>query len=126
MVRRAGRCPQCGEPVSAFAAGCAICGADLEAHRRRAAARRLARPRWSPRAALATRQGANAALLGVTALLLLVAPLFGALLAAVGARDRHLHGERGARDALVGIGILGLALLFVPAVRFGLLQLLLA
>jgi len=30
------RCPACGATVTPFAAGCAICGADLEAHRRRA------------------------------------------------------------------------------------------
>jgi predicted amidophosphoribosyltransferase len=33
-VKRATRCPGCGEPVSVFAAGCAICGTDLEQHRR--------------------------------------------------------------------------------------------
>jgi hypothetical protein len=27
------RCPNCKEPVSPFAAGCAICGADLDTHR---------------------------------------------------------------------------------------------
>jgi hypothetical protein len=27
------RCPQCKEPVSPFAAGCAVCGADLDAQR---------------------------------------------------------------------------------------------
>lgn len=27
------RCPSCGERVSAFAAGCAICGAALDPHR---------------------------------------------------------------------------------------------
>jgi predicted amidophosphoribosyltransferase len=27
------RCPKCGERVSAFAAGCAICGAELDPHR---------------------------------------------------------------------------------------------
>ena len=40
MPRGVSRCPNCGQPVSAFAAGCAICGADLEAARARAAARR--------------------------------------------------------------------------------------
>jgi hypothetical protein len=29
------RCPGCGERVTAFAAGCAICGADLDAWRHR-------------------------------------------------------------------------------------------
>jgi hypothetical protein len=33
-------CPNCGEPVTQFAAGCAICGEDLEAARRRQAQRR--------------------------------------------------------------------------------------
>ena len=32
----AGNCPECGARVSGFAAGCAVCGADLEAHHRRA------------------------------------------------------------------------------------------
>ena len=48
MPRAANVCPNCGEPVSQFAAGCAICGADLEAWRRegarRDAARRLPQP----------------------------------------------------------------------------------
>jgi hypothetical protein len=28
-------CPRCGERVSAFAAGCALCGAELDPHRGR-------------------------------------------------------------------------------------------
>jgi hypothetical protein len=28
-----GYCPDCGERVTPFAAGCAICGADLDPHR---------------------------------------------------------------------------------------------
>jgi hypothetical protein len=28
-----GKCPQCGERVSPFAAGCALCGADLDPKR---------------------------------------------------------------------------------------------
>jgi hypothetical protein len=27
------RCPKCGERVSPYAAGCAVCGADLDTHR---------------------------------------------------------------------------------------------
>jgi hypothetical protein len=34
------KCPNCGTPVSAFAAGCAICGSDLEAARARQAEKR--------------------------------------------------------------------------------------
>ena len=48
MPRASNVCPNCGEPVSQFAAGCAICGADLESWRRererREASRRLPRP----------------------------------------------------------------------------------
>ena len=48
-------CPECGKRVSAYAAGCEACGADLEAHARRRrmeesdelAARRLAPVDWS-------------------------------------------------------------------------------
>jgi predicted amidophosphoribosyltransferase len=29
-----GFCPQCGERVTPYAAGCALCGADLDPHRR--------------------------------------------------------------------------------------------
>jgi hypothetical protein len=39
-VKRATRCPDCGEPVSVFAVGCAICGADLQQHRREIEERR--------------------------------------------------------------------------------------
>jgi hypothetical protein len=34
------KCPDCGQSVSAFAAGCAVCGADLEAERARRAGKR--------------------------------------------------------------------------------------
>jgi hypothetical protein len=49
-VKRATRCPGCGEPVSVFAVGCAICGADLEQHRRELDERRIELPR-APRPA---------------------------------------------------------------------------
>jgi uncharacterized protein (DUF983 family) len=32
-TRDRSRCPRCGERVSPFAAGCAVCGADLDVHR---------------------------------------------------------------------------------------------
>lgn len=44
MPRSINRCPNCNEPVSPFAAGCAICGADLEQARRQLAARKAQRP----------------------------------------------------------------------------------
>jgi predicted amidophosphoribosyltransferase len=35
MPRRPNRCPGCGEHVSPYAAGCAICGAELDPNRTR-------------------------------------------------------------------------------------------
>jgi predicted amidophosphoribosyltransferase len=57
-------CPRCGERVSAFAAGCALCGADLDprrAQRPPSAAQRLssswrARPRLLPRIGIPERR----------------------------------------------------------------------
>jgi predicted amidophosphoribosyltransferase len=57
-------CPRCGEPVSAFAAGCALCGADLDPRRAQGppgAPQRLrsvwrARPRLFPRIGLPDRR----------------------------------------------------------------------
>jgi cytochrome c biogenesis protein CcdA len=40
VPRSINRCPQCREPVTPFAAGCAICGADLVAARAALAQRR--------------------------------------------------------------------------------------
>lgn len=60
-------CPRCGERVSAFAAGCALCGADLDprrAQRPQSPAGRLrsgwrARPRLLPRIPLPARRGSR-------------------------------------------------------------------
>jgi predicted amidophosphoribosyltransferase len=32
-ARSPNACPNCGEPVTMFAAGCSICGAELDPHR---------------------------------------------------------------------------------------------
>jgi hypothetical protein len=40
MPRAISKCPECGSTVSQFAAGCAVCGADLEAARAKLASRR--------------------------------------------------------------------------------------
>lgn len=57
-------CPRCGEPVTPFAAGCALCGADLDprrAQRPTTAGQRVtsawrARPRLLPRIGLPDRR----------------------------------------------------------------------
>jgi hypothetical protein len=79
-------CPNCGATVTPFAAGCAICGTDLEAWRRAPSARRVnVRPARGVGGFLASQTGKDTALVG---------------------------------------GAVNCALLFVPELRFGLLQLL--
>lgn len=129
MARRGARvCPECGEPVTPFAAGCALCGADLEAWRRRREspgrlaqlpAARLRRP------TLASERSKDVALVAVLLLMAVVSPILCLLFAVLGARDRHLQGRLAARNAIAAIGIANFALLFVPSLRFGLFQLLL-
>jgi len=49
MPRAVTNCPNCGQRVTPFAAGCAVCGADLEAARAAKSAKRrieLPRARW--------------------------------------------------------------------------------
>jgi hypothetical protein len=78
-VRSANRCPNCRQPIHPFAATCPSCGADLEAHRRRAAGRPAWRRIEIPR--LANNVTDLVVVTLVLLLLALFAPLFGALLA---------------------------------------------
>jgi hypothetical protein len=111
-VSTARRCPECGAKVSAFAAGCASCGADLEAHARRerlaaeaAPARRL--PKLSlPRPEITPLE---AAWLAATAFAVAFVSALGILLAVLGA----MHGVYEARRWLVALyvvlGVVALA-----------------
>jgi hypothetical protein len=117
MPRRASACPNCGAPVSTFAAGCALCGADLEAHRAKLRARpppltRLAARR--PRAPALAVDGPDLTMLAVTLLLALFAPLFGLLLAAFCAWAKHRDGDLALRNILIGLGALALVGMLFP------------
>lgn len=96
-------CPNCKEPVSQFAAGCAVCGTDLEAHRRARAQRRGVRLPGLPRLVEAD------LVVGVVALAILGQPLIGivlALLALYRHPDLIFPGpRRTALIALCGIGV---------------------
>ena len=106
------RCPQCGEPVSQFAAGCAVCGADLEAHREQA----RVRPHVpTPRVSLPYDWWLY---LG-TALAALFFPLLGLILAFFAARDR----TGGERTYFIACGAVSVALLVIPPLRLGVLNL---
>ncbi len=117
-MRDAGRCPQCREPVSPFAAGCAICGADL-AHHHRATAARAARP-GLPTVRLARVDDDVLLLLLVVALVLLF-PIVGLIVAIIGARDPR---RANVRTLLLGLAVVAVALLVVPQVRYGVLSVL--
>jgi len=107
-------CPECGGRVSAFAAGCEHCGADLEAHARRSRLSSVAsgggertRARRSPAIAL-PRPAIGAAAAGYLAATLFaalfLAPL-GLLLAGLGAWGAQSEGRRGLLLAFVACGL---------------------
>ena len=131
-VKRATKCPGCGEPVSVFAAGCAICGTDLEQHRRELEARRVELPhvpRPARRSPLDRRMGglrfdSHVALVALVLLATLLSPFLALIMAAVGAQDRHRNGQIGQRNLLIALAVVNLALAFLPALRFGLYSLL--
>jgi len=108
-----------------FAAGCAICGADLVQHRRELDERRIELPHV-PRTA--RRPGlhvdAHFALVALVLLATLLSPFLALIMAAVGAQDRHRNGQIGQRNLFIGLAVLNLALAFFPALRFGLYSLL--
>ena len=136
MSRSSSRCPECGEPVSQFAAGCAICGADLEAHRRRLAERRAS----APQAALAARVPAwlrrgprvldrlrgrgdvHVPRLVFAIAVTLFAPFVGLVLAAWFAYLADNEGRAGIRNALIATCGFAFAMLyFAPFSIWGLL-----
>lgn len=119
---RANQCPNCGSTVSQFAAGCAICGADLEVLRRRG---RRRRPPTLSAPAL-PRMGSDSlrpVLLAVLLLALaLYGPLYGLLFSGLVAFDRNRHGDRLMRNvalACVALAAFDLFAIAWPASRFG-------
>lgn len=124
-MKRATKCPGCGEPVSVFAAGCAVCGTDLEQHRRDLDARRIELPHV-PRAARRPpfRVDAHLALVALVLLATLLSPFLALIMAAVGAQDRHRNGQIDQRNLFIGLAVLNLALTFFPELRLGLYSLL--
>jgi hypothetical protein len=110
--------------VSVFAAGCAICGTDLEQHRRELDERpQLPHvPRPTRRVPLGL--DAHAVLVALVLVATLLSPFLALIMAAVGAQDRHRNGQTGQRNLFLGLALLNLVLAFVPELRFGLYSLL--
>jgi hypothetical protein len=116
MSPAANVCPNCGEPVSQFAAGCAICGADLESWRRerarRAESRRVPRPQL-PRGISRGRSGD--VLFGVVmAVVALFAPPFGLLLCSYLAYRFDRDGSRALRNVALVCALAALVFLLFP------------
>lgn len=109
--------------MSAFAAGCAICGYDLEAYRSERAAKREARPKVpsAPSVSL-PRVEDEYLLVGLTTILVLFVPLFGLILAVIGYRNPRFAN---AQVWFALLGVVALVMLVVPQVRFGIWQLVL-
>ena len=100
MPRAISKCPQCGQAVTPFAAGCAICGYDLVAAREARAHSRNPMDRVSvPRFHLDD----NGLRLLITLFIALAAPLFGLILACVFAYQLHNEGQVMWRNVMLGI-----------------------
>ena len=113
MARAISKCPNCGEPVTPFAAGCAICGTDI-------AALRAAREREPSRVATAVRLPRvprlnDDGLRIVLALLVAIAaPFIGVLLASWLAWQLNEEGKPTVRNVMLVIAALAVVSLMQP------------
>jgi hypothetical protein len=116
VPRAINKCPSCGSTVSQFAAGCAICGADLVAarqarERRREALPSLSAPGWFPQITTA-----DAVLGGLLIVCAFAAPLIGGPIAGLFAYFAHQKGDLVQRNlALFAVGV---ALIVVILISF--------
>jgi hypothetical protein len=106
VPRAISKCPNCREPVSPFAAGCAICGTNLVAARAELAAKRARRPSLPG----PIRLGDDAVRIGVGVIAAVFSPLMGALLTGYFAYDADRNGRIATRNlmiALLGFSLVG-------------------
>jgi hypothetical protein len=114
MPRAISKCPKCGEPVSPFAAGCAICGTDLEVARREFAAKRARRPQLP-----GFRPTDDGIRIGVGVLAAIFSPVMGVLLTGYFAYDADQNGRIRLRNLMIGLLILSLVGVFAYARLWG-------
>jgi len=122
-VAGATTCPVCGGRVSAYAAGCEHCGADLEAEarRRRIEAADAPPPGTASRIGSALRSGVRALgvtryeglVVALTAVLLLFLPALAVIVAALAVMHGVYEGRRGWTVFFVAVAVLGLVLAFL-------------
>ena len=104
VPRAVNKCPTCGEPVSPFAAGCAICGADLVAARSELAAKRERSPVVrAGRHVPAVSFGGDGFQVAVAVLLALFAPILGFALAGYLAWNADQEGQIRTRNIMLVI-----------------------
>jgi hypothetical protein len=117
MARAISKCPNCGSTVSQFAAGCAICGADLVAarqarERRREALPSLKAPSWFPQIT-----GADAVFGVLIIICAFAVPVVGGPIAGLFAYFAHQKDDRVQRNlALIAVGVALIVLLLVSFV----------
>lgn len=114
MPRAISKCPNCGEPVSPFAAGCAVCGTNLEQARAELAAKRAGRPQLP-----SVRIGDDSVRIGVAVLATLFSPVMGALLTGWVAYDADKNGRMGLRNLMLVLLVLSLVGVFTYARLWG-------
>ena len=100
--------------MTPFAAGCAICGTNLDAERERRQRTHFALPA-APH--LSAELRSSALLVSIVALLVVFASFVGILLAAYCAYDRNRRGERVTRNVLIALGVLGAAFTLNPGLN---------
>jgi hypothetical protein len=111
MARGVSKCPSCGEPVSAFAAGCAICGADLEKARAERATRR--RPELPGMPSLSA-GGIDWAQLAIALILAVAFSPLGLLLSVYWAVRHQRYGETSMMLVMLATAALALAAILHP------------
>jgi hypothetical protein len=122
-VAGATTCPECGKRVSAYAAGCDGCGADLEAHarRRRMEAADAPPPGPASRVGTALRGGVRALgvtraegfVVALTAALLFYLPALALVAAGLAVMHGVYEGRRGWTAFFAALAVLALVLAFV-------------
>ena len=100
--------------MTSYAAGCGVCGADLERLRRqhRVGVGELARR--TPRPNLARDLAQNVVLTVLMVVVSLFAPLYGLAIAALVGFDRNRRGERTMRNMAVAAGAIAVIAFFAP------------
>jgi hypothetical protein len=108
MPRAINKCPECGQSVTPFAAGCAVCGADIAAARRAREQRATPLPEWLG----LPRLDDDTLRIGIALIVALVAPLIGLLLACWFAYDVDSEGRTRTRNILIAVAVVAAIPLF--------------